>query len=261
MMKLFLEQPDSNDNTFKDIGSMSDFWDNYQGPILKGLYWEKWYNDENATQNGFIYFENKLLGVPRLRQLRVKKGSCKVHSLFKNTINDCYDSYSYFSEDQSPFGKYATDQSNMEDKAFVYQSSSVVQAPIIEGSVSTYGGGGYIKNLGLTLKESQDILEGLKNDAWLDRGTRVVFLDFTVYNANINLFCQIRLTAEFPATGGVTPTWTFRTVKLIRYVTPMDFFVLACEVFFILFIVYYSIEEALEVWTCFFFLSQFKIKI
>jgi hypothetical protein len=59
-------------------------------------------------------------------------------------------------------------------------------------------------------------LKNLKANLWLDRGTRVVFLDFTVYNANINLFCQIKLTVEFPASGGAVPSKTFQTVKLIR---------------------------------------------
>jgi len=57
----------------------------------------------------------------------------------------------------------------------------------------------------------------------------------------------IRLTTEFPATGGAYPTWTFRTVKLIRYVTALDYFVLTCEIIFGLFVLYYTIEEALEV--------------
>ncbi len=56
----------------------------------------------------------------------------------------------------------------------------------------------------------------LKDNLWLNRGTRVVFLDFTVYNANINLFCQIKLTVEFPASGGAVASKTFQTVKLIR---------------------------------------------
>ncbi len=45
------------------------------------------------------------------------------------------------------------------------------------------------------------VVADLKQNLWLDRGTRAVFLDFTVYNANINLFCVIRLLIEFPATG------------------------------------------------------------
>jgi polycystin 2 len=55
------------------------------------------------------------------------------------------------------------------------------------------------------------------------------------------------LISEFPSTGGVLPSFSFRTVKLLRYVSSTDYFVLACEVIFILFTVYYTIEELLEV--------------
>lgn len=40
---------------------------------------------------------------------------------------------------------------------------------------------------------------------------------------------------------------TFRTVKLIRYVNSFDYFVLACEILFVIMIIYYTIEEVLEV--------------
>ena len=58
---------------------------------------------------------------------------------------------------------------------------------------------------------------------------------------------MFRLVAEFPATGGAIGSGVFRTVKLIRYVTPFDYFVLACEILFVCFILYYTIEEILEV--------------
>lgn len=96
-------------------------------------------------------------------------------------------------------------------------------------------------------EETRVLIDELKQNLWLDRGTRVVFIDFTVYNANINLFCIIKLVFEYPATGGCIPSFTFRTVKLIRYVTAFDHFVMACEGIFILFIVYYTIEEILEI--------------
>jgi len=38
-----------------------------------------------------------------------------------------------------------------------------------------------------------------------------------------------------------------RTVKLIRYVTVMDYFIMACEFIFCLFILYYIVEESIEV--------------
>jgi hypothetical protein len=54
---------------------------------------------------------------------------------------------------------------------------------------------------------------------------------------------------EFPATGGAISSWNFRTVKLIRYVNALDYFIMACECIFALFILYYIVEEAIEVRT------------
>ena len=51
---------------------------------------------------------------------------------------------------------------------------------------------------------------------------------------------------EFPTTGGALTSSQFRTVKLLRYVTSWDYFVLACECIFVVFLVYYTIEEILE---------------
>ena len=36
-------------------------------------------------------------------------------------------------------------------------------------------------------------------------------------------------------------------MKLLRYVDAMDYFVMACECLFALFIVYYMVEESIEV--------------
>ena len=52
---------------------------------------------------------------------------------------------------------------------------------------------------------------------------------------------------EFPPTGGVVPTFGFQTVKLLRYVTPFDYFVMACEIVYIGFIFYYMAEELIEI--------------
>ncbi len=97
-----------------------------------------------------------------------------------------------------------------------YKTSSELRGSSTSGLVSRYGGGGFVQDLSLNHTEAALQLEILKNNSWLDRGTRVVFLDFTVYNGNINLFCQIKLTVEFPASGGAVASKRFQTVKLIR---------------------------------------------
>lgn len=45
------------------------------------------------------------------------------------------------------------------------------------------------------------ILQYLFDNVWLDTFTRALFVEFTVYNANVNLFCIINLMFETNALG------------------------------------------------------------
>ena len=87
----------------------------------------------------------------------------------------------------------------------------------------------------------------MKQGQWVDQGTRFISVDFTVYNANINLFCVAKLAFEFPAVGGVLPSQVFTTVKLLKYNNPADYLLMATEFIFILYILYYIVEESLEI--------------
>ncbi|KAM7047898.1 polycystin-2-like protein 1 [Acridotheres tristis] len=242
MSELFLQTSTDGRVSFQSIGSMADFWVYAQGPLLDNLYWTKWYNNESlaahSTQS-YIYYENLLLGVPRLRQLKVKNNSCVVHDDFKEEISGCYDVYSEDKEEKVSFGL-------INGTAWRYHSEKELGGSSHWGRLTSYSGGGYYIDLKMTREESAEALQVLKEKLWLDRGTRVVFIDFSVYNANINLFCVLRLVVEFPATGGAIPSWQIRTVKLIRYVSAWDFFIVACEIVFCVFIFYYVVEEALE---------------
>jgi len=70
------------------------------GPLANGLYWEKWYNDANVSQNeqGYIFYENKLLGLPRVH------ASCTVPDAFQREIKECFNQYSDLAEDTNTFG-------------------------------------------------------------------------------------------------------------------------------------------------------------
>nr|XP_054773085.1 polycystic kidney disease 2-like 1 protein isoform X1 [Lytechinus pictus] len=243
MSELFLDSqfPDTK-NTYRGMTTMHDFWRFAENPLVDGLYWETWYNNENVTEDelGYIFYENKLLGVPRIRQLKVKNDSCIVHSDFEANINTCYAGYSESLEDTQTFGLN-------NGSAWVYSTEEDLDGSGHTGMITSYGGGGFYADLKKTKAESLDIIMTLKDNLWLDRGTRVVFVDFTVYNANINYFCIIRLTVEYPPTGGAIPSYKFRTVKLLRYVTAFDYFILCCEGIFCLYILYYMVEEILEI--------------
>ncbi|KAL6110817.1 pkd2 [Pungitius sinensis] len=243
MSQLFLDTPLSagDPSTFRSLSTMEDFWKFTEGPFLNGMYWEVWYNNKSLPENqSLIYYENLLLGVPRLRQLKVRNESCSVHEDLRDEVLDCYNMFTPTNEERASFGpKIGT--------AWVYTSESDMNGSSHHGQISKYGGGGYYQDLSRTKEESAVQLQFLKDQLWLDRGTRAVFLDFSVYNGNINLFCIARLLVEFPATGGVVTSWQFQTVRLIRYASSWDYFVGLCEVSFCLFIVYYMVEEVLEI--------------
>ena len=63
----------------------------------------------------------------------------------------------------------------------------------------------------------------------------------------IESLLPFRLVLEYPATGGCFPYSIFRTLKLLRYVSTMDYFVMACEILFVIYLIYYTIEEMIEI--------------
>ncbi|XP_029439906.1 polycystic kidney disease 2-like 2 protein [Rhinatrema bivittatum] len=235
---LFLESSGPDSPNFKSVRSMEDFWKFAEGSLLESLYWTTWYNNKTLAENqSYIYYENLLLGVPQLRQLKVRNNTCIVHPYFRNFTKTCYGSYSFMHEDRAPFRfKNASE--------WLYSHS-----PFGEwywGKINIYSGGGYSVILTTKKEDSLSLIQYLKRNSWLTRGTRVVFIDFSVYNANLNLFCVIRLITEFPATGGAIPSWRFYSVKLLRYVTFYDYFLGSCEVIFFLFTCAFVIQEIMK---------------
>ncbi len=86
--------------------------------------------------------------------------------------------------------------------AWVYTTDSGDGSFPIRGELGTYDGNGYkielIVNSGLTNK----VIKELSLNQWIDRQTRAVFLEFTLYNADSNLFSLISMWMEVPLTGG-----------------------------------------------------------
>ncbi|XP_013368445.1 PREDICTED: polycystic kidney disease 2-like 2 protein isoform X2 [Chinchilla lanigera] len=109
MSSLFLDTsvPGEERTNFKSIRSITDFWKFMEGPLLEGLYWDSWYNNQklyNLKNSSRIYYENILLGVPRVRQLKVRNNTCMVYSSFRSLMSECYGKYTSENEDLADFG-------------------------------------------------------------------------------------------------------------------------------------------------------------
>ncbi|KAF7249261.1 Polycystic kidney disease 2-like 2 protein [Varanus komodoensis] len=78
-----------------------------EGPLLDGLYWNTWYS-ENSTSihknSSHIYYENLLLGVPQIRQLKIRNNTCSIYPSFRAFMKGCYGQYHYINEDKKSFG-------------------------------------------------------------------------------------------------------------------------------------------------------------
>ncbi|CAG9826843.1 unnamed protein product [Diabrotica balteata] len=140
------------------------------------------------------------------------------------------------------YGKFGM----VKKRGWTYASDTLTKSLKYRGKITTYGGGGFFTELSTTKFETKAIIKKLKDNLWITRGTRAVFVDFSVYNANLNIFGVAKLVFEFPSTGGVIPSDHIRTVSLIQFQTKWDLVILISKVFSYIFIFYYIVEEIRE---------------
>ncbi|NWW80638.1 PK1L2 protein, partial [Climacteris rufus] len=226
---------DSFTEGFHDVCSYQDFFTWANTTLLRNLY---------GSYKGFITDGNsKLVGSARIRQVRVKGDTCPISARLQHVVEECHAPYSLQTEDTSLYGEHwntsVFDNSSDLSSAWQYQSQSKLRGHPSWGKLAIYSGGGYVIHLGTDAKNASRILQYLFNNVWLDTFTRAVFVEFTVYNANVNLFCIISLMFESNALGAFFPSAELQSVRLYPYTNSLHIFVVAAEVIYFLFIVYY----------------------
>ncbi|GLD61521.1 polycystic kidney disease protein 1-like 2, partial [Lates japonicus] len=194
---------------------------------------------------GFITDGNsKLVGNARLRQLRVQKNSCQIAGSMLQHVPDCHAPYSWEAEDMG-FYDPGWNHSVMDNistgtpSPWMYQTQAQLRAYPVWGKMVLYRGGGFVAELGPDLENASRTLEYLFNNTWLDMYTRALFVEFTVYNANVNLFCIITLLLETTAVGAFQFHSELQSVRLYQSTGGLHIFVMAAEIIYLLFILYY----------------------
>ena len=76
--------------------------------------------------------------------------------------------------------------------SWIYRSQADLDGSYHSGMIENYDGGGFAQVLGANRSASLSIIRQLRADRWIDRRTRAVFVDFTLYNAELNVFAAIR---------------------------------------------------------------------
>ncbi|KAM5297461.1 LOW QUALITY PROTEIN: polycystin-1-like protein 2 [Glossophaga mutica] len=197
---------------------------------------------------GFITDGNsKLVGSAQIRQVRVRENSRLLATWLQTSLNGCHAPYSMGVEDLSDYGKgwnaSNLNSSNGFSQAWQYQSQSQRRRYPIWGKLTVYQGGGYVVPLGTDHQGAARILQYLFDNTWLDHLTRAVFVEFTVYNTSVNLFCIITLTLETSALGTFFAHLDLQSLHLYPFTDGWHPFVVAAEVIYFLFLLYYMIVQ------------------
>lgn len=86
------------------------------------------------------------------------------------------------------------------------------------------------------------MLDELVKYKWIDRKTRAVFVEFTLYNVNINVFAYAIYLVEFPEAGGIV-TWSYiQTLRVDQDNNPLGAYILICEVIFLILLLGFSVK-------------------
>ena len=101
-------------------------------------------------------------------------------------------------------------------ESFEYTNSDELDSLAYFGIYTNYMGGGYVYRMTGNLKQIQSNLSILQNLSWIDRQTSAVFLEFSIFNVNINLFSYVTILFEKLPTGNLIKSSRIYPMSLLE---------------------------------------------
>ncbi|XP_028413115.1 uncharacterized protein LOC114535974 [Dendronephthya gigantea] len=238
---------------FSQVANVNDFWLWNRKILLPGLSNNEWHNYSNVWSTFTANFGGFLFGAARMRQKRLKKGVCKVLPKFKDIIEGCSGTYEWKHEDEASYERSWSKPSGnnlcnvKNDSAdtlprdlWCYTRLSKVITASYVGRLDTYSPGGYSEEMRQNYQASLNLTQELMEHNWIDKYTRAVFIEFTLYNPNVNLFSIVTLLFEVSASGDFNPLSKLLSIRLYNYVGNFQIVVLICQLLFLLSICVYT---------------------
>ena len=134
-------------------------------------------------------------------------------------------------------------------KSFQYSSQSDLNNLPLQSKYNTYSGGGYVFELRGKLSYLKANLSLLQQHKWIDKQTRAVLFEFSIFNPNINLIQVCTILVEFLPTGSLLKYHEFNQIDLFNVSVSnnasfMPIFKLVLIFIYLAYIVYFIINEA-----------------
>ncbi|XP_046352109.2 polycystic kidney disease protein 1-like 2 [Haliotis rufescens] len=241
---------------FEGIQSYDDFFTWAQSTFIPRLFPETDIRGSRLPWRKRLFFSDLInfrVGPARIRQLRMPRHQSPFYGSQYNTLvssQKYYGAYSLFSEDVSSYClnwkkrpcPIDEDAKSLTSPAWKYTSSNEVWGIPVAGQYKIYSGGGYMLELNVNYDVSKDMLQELYDNSWLDRRTRAVFVEFTLYNAFVNIMAHVRLSAEFPETGSTIIWHDIMTFRLDQHHGSLGAYVLLCEIVIAIILVIFTIN-------------------
>ena len=119
-----------------------------------------------------------------------------------------------------------------------YQSTLELRGFPYWGTFSLYSGGGYAANLGYNPLEAYTVISDLHSNGWIDVQSRATFIEFTVYNANTNLFGIVSIMVEFPSSSAAFTKVQYQSARFYLHLNSAQTVSHVLVIFFMMYFLY-----------------------
>ena len=232
-LREYLTSAETQDGaTLMELTNQAEVFDWMEYGFLDKVYPKpEWYNGEpwKANETNYVLQYHRLLGGFALKQQRVQvnASTCVASKRFRTFYPSCWPVLSGASESRDPFGPW------YDPKKYRYEDSAT--------------GGGFSVGFPIDRKLSLLTLKELKADRFLDKQTRSVTLQVTLYNGMAKFFSIVDLELSFLPTGRIDKAFTMYSFPLEAYLTDVDYFRAFLEVGFALFVMITLGNELTEI--------------
>ncbi|XP_022801665.1 polycystin-2-like [Stylophora pistillata] len=125
-----------------------------------------------------------------------------------------------------------------------YRTAENLTTLSMEGLQSSYGGGGFVADLGYNAKSALEVLDDLQKNNWINDLTAAVFVEFTIHEPATALFSVVKYVFERLPTGGYNTVRSIKTLTL--YASPDSAFgpfYQLCQLLLMLIILFFFFAE------------------
>ncbi|XP_036344549.1 polycystic kidney disease protein 1-like 2 [Rhagoletis pomonella] len=220
------------------VHTPNDVYDYIRRIVVKAFNQGRDYNEEVIEEPGWIQYNiAKLLGVVRLRQVRRLDEHIGLDTPSFDERNFMprwrlpYEQLHYISKYIHTYGPWLEGQVDW----------NIFTPRHHYGNLHTYAeNNGYVTFLSRDLNNSLKILEYLKASNWIDARTAGVFIDFTLYNVDSNIFSVCTILLEYTPFGNVLSHVDVQSVELLMNLDNVPGIMLLVFLLYLLTLIYFA---------------------